>query len=445
MNGLHALASTAEEACIYAWPMLMGYGFFHAQAIDTRSPMHQGMNRLHHYRELGGPKFLNTIPWINNDTPYTAGWLDLRDEPFVLSVPDFPAQRFQDVQLIDLFTHNIGFFGTRVNGNAATSILIAGPDWQGAVPAGVAHVVRAETQLVKIVTRILLEHPGDGPAIHALEDRYRLQRLSSFTGQPAPPPASAIDFPLPGTPRLEAKSADFIRFFNFLLTLCRPPASEAPLFDRFVQIGIGPGLAFDANRLAPDLREAIEAGVRKANARIAAKAANLGPRVNGWEMPLDLRGNRQRMAADPASRLRRAAAALYAIWGVDAEEGLYMVCDQDDQGRPLDGHRSYRLHFDGPPPVHAFWSFTVYDARTRLLVEHPSGRYAVRDRDPGLQRGADGSLTLRLQHTPPGPAHDANWLPVPQQAFQVVARLYWPKPELLDGRYLPPAITEMQQ
>jgi len=435
----------AEEAYVYAYPMLMGYGFFHAQAIDTRSKMHQGMNRLHHFRQLGGPAFLNIIPWINNDTPYSAGWLDLRAEPFVLSLPRFPAHRFQDVQLIDLYTHNFAFFGTRVNGNEATSILIAGPDWQGEPPAGVEHVARAETRLVKIVTRILLEHPDDAAAIHVLEDQYRLEPLSRFTGGSAPQAAAAIEFPVPTAPKLEARSAEFIRYLNFLLPLCSVPASEQALLTRFARIGIGAGVPFDPDRLDPPLREAIDAGVAAAYRKIVAKAARLDDRANGWEMPLDLRGNRERMAGDAAGLLRRAAAALYAIWGVDAEEGLYMVADVDANGDVLDGGRHrYEIRFDGPPPVHAFWSFTVYDAKTRLLVEHPSGRYAVRDRDPGLQRDEGGSLTLILQHASPGKAREANWLPVPRQPFQVVARLYWPKQELLARTYLPPGIIVVE-
>jgi len=438
---LSEASAIAEEAYIYAYPMLMGYGYFYPQAIDPQSKMHQGMNRLHHFRQLGGPSFLNIIPWINNDTPYSAGWLDLRAEPFVLSLPSFPPHRFQDVQLIDLFTHNFAFFGTRVNGNEATRILIPGPDWEGELPAGVDHLARAETRLVKIVTRILLEHADDGAAIHALEDQYRLEPLSRFTGEGAPPAAAVIEFPPPSAPKLEVRSAAFIRYFNFLLPLCNVPASESAMFERFARIGIAAGTPFDADRLTTSLREAIDAGVVAAYRRIEAKAARLDDRANGWEMPLDLRGNRARMAGDAAALLRRAAAALYAIWGVDAEEGLYMVADVDAQGVALDGsqHR-YEIRFDGPPPVHAFWSFTVYDAKTRLLVEHPSGRYAVRDRDAGQQRGDDGSLTLILQHQWPGREREPNWLPVPLRPFQVVARLYWPKQELLDKTYLPPGI-----
>jgi hypothetical protein len=118
-----------------------------------------------------------------------------------------------------------------------------------------------------------------------------------------------------------------------------------------------------------------------------------------------------------------------------------MVADTDAEGQALDGSRHrYTLRFDSGPPVHAFWSITVYDAKTRLLVEHPSGRYAVRDRDPGLKTDEDGSLTLLLQHEPPSDQQTANWLPVPPQPFQLVVRLYWPRAELLERRWQPPAV-----
>ncbi len=431
----------AREAYRYAYPMLMAYGLFHAQAFDTTSSMHQGLNRLHHFRQLGGPRFLNSIPWINNDTPYGAGWLDLRAEPFVLRLPAFPPARFHNVQLIDLFTHNFAFFGSRLSGNAATTILIAGPDWHGVPPPGIEHVARAETRFAKLVTRILLESGEEAADVAALEDGYRLERLSAWAGTPRPGDAPALAFPPLATLHFNDRSAGFIAPFNFLLGLCELPASEAPMFERFARIGIAPRAAFDAGALPAPLRDAIDTGAQQAHADIAAKAARLGERINGWEMPLDLRGNRARMASDAAALLKRAAAAMYAIWGIDAEEGLYMVVDNDAEGMPLDGGRAgYTLHFDPPPPAHAFWSITVYDAKTRLLVAHPSGRFAVRDRDPGLQLGTNGSLTLTLQHDAPDAVPAANWLPVPRQPFQLVARLYWPRPELLVGRWQPPAV-----
>ena len=438
-------SAIAREAYIYAYPMLAGYAHFHVQTLQPGSTMYQGLNRLHHFRQLGGPRFLNSIPWINNDTPYGAGWLDLRSEPFVLRLPRFPRHRFHNVQLIDLFTHNFAFYGSRLSGNDATTILIAGPDWHGAVPAGIDHVTRAETRIVKLVTRILLEG-GEQPAdLRSLEDGYLLQALSAFVGAEPPPAAPPLDLPTPAAARFDTRSADFIAPLNALLALCAPPAQERAAFERFARIGIAAGAAFDAGALARSERDAIDAGVVRAHAEISALAAHLGPRCNGWEMPLDLRGDRRRMAADPASLLRRAAAALYAIWGIDAEEGLYMVSDEDAEGRPLDGSAAaYTIRFERALPVRAFCSFTVYDAATRLLVEHPSGRYAVRDRDPGLRRDAAGGFTLRLQHEAPTDGATAHWLPVPRRPFQVVARLYWPQRELLDGRYRPPPIERVR-
>jgi hypothetical protein len=53
--------------------------------------------------------------------------------------------------------------------------------------------------------------------------------------------------------------------------------------------------------------------------------------------------------------------------------------------------------------------------------------------------GKDGSLTLNVSHEPPAPEMRANWLPAPAGPYVVVARLYGPKQEAIDGRWkLPP-------
>ena len=440
----------AEEAYIYAYPMLLGYGFFHAQIGGPQSAESQGVNRLTHFRRLGSPDFNNTIPWINTDTPYSAGWLDLRAEPLVLDVPAFDAHRFQNIQLNDWYTHNFANQGTREPGNRAARYLIAGPDWHGDVPPGIAPgidaVLRSETRIAKLVTRILLENQDDYPNIHALQDQYRLQALSAFLGQPAPAAAPPIAYPPPTAKGFfEIPSAAFIGYFNFLLTLCAIDPGEHALFERFATLGIGPGKSFEAEQLAPALREAIDAGVSDGHARIMHRLRHLSPAINGWQYPLDLRGGRAMMAVNRDSYLRRAVAARYAIWGPAKEEVVYMVGETDGDGDALDGSRhDYVLELAEPPPARGFWSFTVYDAKTRLLVRHPSGRYKLGDRDAGMRRGADGSITLHLQHDSPGSAREANWLPVPRQPFQIVARLYWPREELLNGVYLPPAIGKLK-
>ena len=444
--GETAARTIAEEAYVYAYPMLLGYGFFHAQVAGPQTAETQGINRLTHFRRLGSPDFNNTIPWINTDTPYSAGWLDLRAEPIVLSIPAFEAHRFQNIQLNDWYTHNFANKGTRSPGNGAARYLIVGPDWQGAIPHGIDDVLRSETWIVKLVARILLENPDDYPNIHALQDHYRLEPLSAFLGKPALPAAPAIEFPAPAAKGFfEIPSAAFISYFNFVLQLCSIHPSERALLERFASLGISPGKSFDADRLAPDRRQAIDAGARDGHARIMERLKHLCPSINGWQCPLDLRGDRGTMAVNGDGYLRRAVAARYAIWGPAKEEVVYMVGETDTDGEPLDGRKhDYVLDLPDAPPARGFWSFTVYDAKTRLLVQHPSGRYKLGDRDAGIVRGADSSLRLHLQYASPDKARVSNWLPVPKQPFQVVARLYWPREELLAGTYVLPGVEKLK-
>lgn len=436
----------AEEAYIYAYPMLLGYGFFHAQVSGPQTAESQGINRLTHFRRLGSPDFNNYVPWINTDTPYSAGWLDLHAEPMVLDVPAFEQYRFQNIQLNDWYTHNFANKGTRTPGNGAARYLIAGPDWQGGVPQGIDDVLRSETRFAKLVARILLENPDDYPNIHALQDQYRLQPLSAYLGEAVPPTEPAVEFPAPTAKGFfEIPSASFISYFNFLLQHCSIHTSESAMFERFARIGIAPGKAFDAGQIAPELRQAIDEGARDGHAQIMERLKRLCPCINGWQYPMDLRGGRDMMAVDRDSYLRRAVAARYAIWGPAKEEVVYMVAETDADGALLDGSKhDYVLDLPVAPPARGFWSFTVYDAKTRLLVGHPSGRYKLGDRDAGMLRGADGSLKLHLQHEFPGRERESNWLPVPKQPFQIVARLYWPREELLNGTYLPPGIEKLK-
>ncbi len=442
-GGLDELRAIAEEAYVYAYPMLLGYGFSYPANIDPAGPNHIGMNRLHHFKNLGNPDFINAVPWINTDTPYGSALVDLRAEPYVIAIPEMPAWRFQDVQFTDLYTHNFAIRGTRTDGNAARTYLLAGPDWNGAAPPAIDDVIRCETRIAKVITRILLESPDDWGAIDALERGYRFVPLSTWQGVSRPPPPTPIAWLRPDARLFEARSADFIRGLNFLLAFCPTVPGERDLLRRFAAIGIGAGRPFDASALPDDQRAAIELGVAAAHARIMVRVGSIGDPVNGWVYPLDIRGGRDILAGSPDAYLRRAAAAKYAIWGPMAEEVVYAAVETDADGDVLDGSDGdYILHFDRPPPVKGFWSFTIYNAATRCLADHPSGKFAVRQRDPAVRYGEGGSLTIRIRHESPGAGEEGNWLPAPRMPFQVVARLFWPEQPLLDGRWTPPPIRK---
>jgi hypothetical protein len=122
------------------------------------------------------------------------------------------------------------------------------------------------------------------------------------------------------------------------------------------------------------------------------------------------------------------------------EDAVYMHCQQDSEGRAIDGAHRYRIHFaaDQLPPVRAFWSVTMY-SQDGYFVHNPINRFAIGDRDP-LKKNADGSVDLYIQHEAPGGDKDANWLPSPAGVFNLSLRLYWPGEEILQGKWVPPAV-----
>ena len=106
---------------------------------------------------------------------------------------------------------------------------------------------------------------------------------------------------------------------------------------------------------------------------------------------------------------------------------------KDVNANDLDGSKhNYTLTFAANqlPPVNAFWSLTMYDGKTQLLIKNPIGRYLISS--PMLskmKKNKDGSLTIYFQNASPGKAKEANWLPAPNGPIYLVMRLYWPKTE----------------
>ena len=96
------------------------------------------------------------------------------------------------------------------------------------------------------------------------------------------------------------------------------------------------------------------------------------------------------------------------------------------------------------PPVNAFWSVTMYDGKTQLLVANPIDRYGINSPMlPDMKKNADGSLTIYIQKDSPGAAKQANWLPAPDGPIYMVMRLYWPKQAALDGSWKPAPIVRV--
>jgi hypothetical protein len=430
-----------EDAYVYAFPMIAAYKAMYQFNVDKSSEQYKGpFNRIESDARVFTPKD-TAIVTPNSDTPYSMLQMDLRAEPLVVCVPEVEQGRYYSVQLTDLYAFNYGYIGSRATGNGAGCYLIAGPGWGGEVPSGIAKTFRSETQFSLAIFRTQLFGPHDIDNVKAVQAGYKAVPLSSFLGQPAPPQPVEPAFP----PFSElAFKTDFISYLNFLLQFCPPVSAEADLRARFVKAGIAAGKVFNLVNLPERQRVALELGVKNGFERIKARQHEIGKNVNNWRIGSAF-GDRDFYHGDYELR---AAAALAGIYGNDAAEALYPMTTVDSTGQILDGskHR-YALTFAAGqlPPVKAFWSVTIYDAKTQLLVDNPIDRYLINSPMlPQLRKNDDGSLTIYIQKESPGPEREANWLPAPPGPIYLVMRLYWPEPLALDGSWQPPAIVRME-
>jgi len=440
----------AEDAYLYGFPMIVGYDVLYKYFIDRDSGQFKApINQLHNEARVFTPSDTG-VSTPNSDTPYSMAFLDLRAEPFVLCMPEIEKRRYYDVQLVDLYTDNYGYMGSRTTGNGAGCYLVTGPDWKGEKPAGIAKSFRSETQFSLVIYRTQLFNPADMDNVKKVQAGYKVQPLSAFLDRPAPPAAPAIDWPKFAQ---DAFTTRFAGYLDFLLQFCPPvgtAAVEVPLRERFAKIGIDPGKKAPPKALPPGLKAAVGAGVKAAFAKIEKTAANVGTTVDGWQVGAAA-GNR---AFYQGNWALRAAAAKLGIYGNSEAEAVYPFTRHDANGIALDGSKhTYQMTFPPGqlPPVNAFWSITLYDGRTQLLIDNPINRYLINSPMlPGLKKNPDGSLTVYIQKDSPGKDRESNWLPAPDGPMFIAMRLYWPKTEppsvypLGKGTWKPPAIVPVQ-
>src|SRR6184192_1274238 len=254
----------AKEAYIYGFPIVDNYRIQHAYWVDKATPEHKGpWNQIWNSARLFTPAD-TAIQTPNSDTLYSFIGADLRSEPLVLTVPAMEKERYFSVQLIDYYTFNFDYIGTRTSGNGGGSFLLAGPGWKGTTPKGVKKVFRCETELAFPTYRTQLFDPADIDNVKRVQAGYKVQPLSAFLGQPAPLEAPAIDFIKPLTPAEEKTSPEFFNILNFVLQFCPTNPSETELMARFAKIGVGAGKTFDPSKLSPEMKTAIEQGMADA-------------------------------------------------------------------------------------------------------------------------------------------------------------------------------------
>src|SRR6201988_5416717 len=246
----------AEEGFIYGLPIVMNYGVMYEYSVDKNSgqykaPFNQIKNeaRVYTYEDTA-------VITPTSDTPYSLLWLDLRAEPMVLSVPAVEKSRYYSVMLCDGNTFNYGYIGSRATGPEAADYLVVGPDWKGQAPAGIKKTFQSSTQFSVVIYRTQLFNPADMPNVVKVQSGYKVQPLSAYLKQPAPPAAPMINFPKIDK---DLEKTNFFEYLDFALQFAPPGPDETAIRAKLARIGIGAGKTFNFDAL--DLEHKLEVGL----------------------------------------------------------------------------------------------------------------------------------------------------------------------------------------
>jgi hypothetical protein len=393
----------AKEAYVYGFPMVVNYKTMYMYVVNEKSPEYKGpFNYLGCDARLFTPED-KAVVTPNSDTPYCLFWVDLRQEPVVISVPEMEPERYYSFQLIDLYTHNFGYIGTLTTGNGSGKYLIAGPGWKGQKPEGINEVINCETDIFFVVVRTQLFNPEDIDNVKKIQDAYDLKGLSAYLGKQAPPAAPKIDFP--EWKEGEQFNAGAFTYIDFMLSLITPVDEEKELLKRFAKIGLGTDEPFDINTFSPEIAEAIKGGVKDGFKEIEAFVAK---ETKDPLISAKIFGTREflkKSAAEnyslPDFYVMRAVAAHLGLYGNSGAEATYPTYQVDSDGSPLNASMNdFTLTFkkDELPPVKAFWSLSMYDGTTQLFIHNPLDRYLLSSSMMDqFVKEEDGSITFYIQ------------------------------------------------
>jgi hypothetical protein len=324
--------------------------------------------------------------------------------------------------------------------------MVVGPEWKGATPAGVKKVFRSTTQFSLALFRTQLFDPGEIGNVTKVQAGYKAQSLSAYLKQSAPQTSPTVDFPKFDK---ELVKTNFFEYLDFCLQFAPALKNDKDIRAKLARIGVGAGKTFNFKDLPLKHKAEILIGMREGERKIDEAIDKAGVPANGWRLS-SLFGDAAFFNGD---WLKRAAGAKAGIYGNDEVEATYPLGKFDSENKPLDGSKhNYTLTFLAGqlPPVNAFWSVTMYDGKTQLLIENPINRYLINSPMlPNLKKNADGSVTLYIQHKSPGADKESNWLPAPNGPIYTAMRLYWPKteaPSILPvgkGTWQPPGIKRV--
>ena len=357
-------------------------------------------------------------------------------------LPDMKGRYFL-LPLLSGWTDVFQVPGTRTTGTQAQTFLITGPGWSGTVPAGMSQL-RSPTAIVWLLGRIYCTGtPQDYAEVHALQDQFKLQPLSTWGRDYTPPPGKvdpSIDMKM--AVRDQVNRLSTTEYFTLLADLLKrnPPApADAPALKRFERIGLVAGQSFDPKALDSRWDKRLpQLSYDRIMLHFLSRDGEI-TRENGWSFTT-------KAGLYGTNYLQRALITALGLGCNRPQDAIYPTSLKPSLVEDYDGKYRYTLRFDKGllPPVKGFWSLTMYD-ENMFFIANPINRYSISVRtNPKYE--PDGSLLIYIQNESPGSDKEANWLPAPKGKFHLMLRLYWPdenNPSIIDGSWVIPPVTKV--
>ena len=239
-------------------------------AEGTAAPMDQ-FAKMPHYVSPD----VKQVVRISLNSLWCTGWMDLGQEPVVLSVPD-THDRYYVMSIMDMWTNVFGSVGKRTTGTKPGNFLFVGPNWQGTPPADIKQVFKSPTRYAWILGQTQVNGPSDFAYVNAIQANYKLTPLSQW-GKPYTAPTDvpvdkSVD--LSKIPPDQVEAMDAGTFFNRLAMLMKdnPPAAEdAEALRKLKDIGVEPGKPFDISKVEPGHRARSGASDEGSSDQVAAR------------------------------------------------------------------------------------------------------------------------------------------------------------------------------
>jgi hypothetical protein len=430
----------ASDAYIYGYPMVT---MEMTRRVISNVPKAEGtrapMGTLIKLRQYPDASFRDiTAP--NADTLYTTAFFDVGDEPWVLDQPDM-GDRYFLLPLLSGWTDVFSVPGSRTTGGGKATYLITGPGWSGAVPDGMKEI-KSPTALVWLLGRIYCTGtPEDYAAVHALQDAFKLQPLSTWGKEYTPPVKvdPSVDMKTPVRDQVNALSArDYFTLLAGLMRRNPPAAADQPALERFARIGLVPGKDFDPAAVDDRVDTLLpKSSYERIMLHFVDSDGDIS-RQNGWSFTT-------KTGLYGTNYIQRALVTAIGLGANRPQDAVYPTSLKPNLLESYSGEHRYVMRFAKGqlPPVRGFWSLTMYD-ENMFFVANPINRYSMSVRTNPVYE-PDGSLVIYVQNESPGKDKEANWLPAPKGKFHLMLRMYWPDenpPSIIDGSWTIPAVEK---